>query len=121
MSEQRDNKPVELPDIHEAVLKLCRHVDGLNRDVKQLLDRIQPRENEDDDDGGFSTAWLAHVEKTAPTLTGIMSIVRDADVHVREAEYDLNYIRNQIDQIARDSLSRDEIKPYIKPAGRRQD
>lgn len=111
-----------MTEIHEqvsrladGVAKLTAEVERLRRDIAGLHARIEPFEGE-------VVAQLPWEEPPAPRTRNLMdelSRLQSARGKIESCERHLNAMRSKIDEIANDSLSRDEMKPWLRPSTRR--
>lgn len=97
--------------VADAAERLIREVARLRGDIARLLDRIEPFEDEKTRLADISR--FGDVEK-AKSLPDALKMLTDARREIRNAEYDLNAIRSRMDEVANDTMLRDEIKPHLK-------
>jgi hypothetical protein len=97
----------ELARIIEVLPKLLHEMERLRGDVVGLYERIEPLEDE-------KIPKRLAIPKKLKTLRDALDLIVDAREGIRDAEYDLNYIRSRIDQLMNEGWSRDEMKKWIK-------
>jgi hypothetical protein len=93
-------------NLADAVVRLARRVDQLNRDVKRLCERIEP-----------GTGELRDIPFAPPpmrTMKHAFETITDARKTLMSIEYHLNAIRGVMDAIQNDAHSREELKQWIK-------
>jgi hypothetical protein len=104
--------PITPAQIGAELVKLCRYVDSLERSVRRLAARIEPFAEEQPFQG---SPWLeifdGHRLKATPEA--FLTVIRQADAHLRSVEFGIDFIKARIDQISNDSWSRDELRPYL--------
>jgi hypothetical protein len=93
-----------LADVAE---KLMRETMNLRRDVRALVSRIEPIRGIDADPRMWS------FEKPIVTAKQAFAAIDSARRNIRDAERELAAARANIDSIAGDVISRDELKPWI--------
>lgn len=101
--------------LSEGVTKLTSEVERLRRDIAGLHARIEPFEGE-------VRRAMPLDEPSAPRTRNLMdelARVQLARGTIESCERHLNAMRAKVDEIANDSLSREEMKPWLAPAGRR--
>src|SRR4051794_32167439 len=110
MLERPMNETARQGRLADAVLKLVAEAGRLDRDVVRLLDRIEPVVGQAD------AAYRGDPGKGQKLRTDhdAFDCISDARGRIINAEYHLNAIRGMVDAIQNDSLSRDELKPWIK-------
>jgi ABC-type transporter Mla subunit MlaD len=108
--EDRMDDP-DFASVVDAAERLIREIARLRSDIARLLDRLEPFEEEKTRLADI--ARFGEVE-TAKTLPDALKMLTDARREIKNAEYDLNAIRARMDEVANDTMSRDEIKPYLK-------
>jgi cob(I)alamin adenosyltransferase len=113
---KQQQPPITIVAIGVEVLKLCRHVDALEKSTSRLAGRIDPF---DDETQPVSKPWPKEddLKKPVATLDAIFAVVRQADRRIQRLEYDFNAIRSMIDQISNDSWSRQDLKKYLDKRG----
>jgi len=106
------DRPVELSHILDAVLKLCRAVDRLERDVGRLAGRIRPV---DDEKLPSAKPWIEMFAKREPgvSLKNIWIITDQADKHLKNIEIDVSAIRAYLDQLSNDTYLRSDLKEWV--------
>jgi hypothetical protein len=111
--DRRERPPITIEAIGAELLRLCRHVDALEKSATRLAGRIDPVDDEKEPSSG---AWFAAGERLKgppATLDAVFAIIQQVDTRVRCIEYDFNAIRSNIDQISNDSWSRVDLKKYL--------
>ena len=97
---------VDAAKVQITAEKLLYEVGRLRRDVEKLHTRVDPFENERE----FSPIKAEPIQSLAESLNALV----DARNSVQGAEYHLAAIRAAMDGIAKDAISREEMKPYLK-------
>lgn len=107
-----------MSDVSPTVLHLMERIlaetDRLRRDVVALANRIEPFE--DQAPGMAGTPEPLRLREHDQVIDFLKGLRRS----LVTSEYHLNAIRGRIEEIASDAMLRDELKPWIKPAGRKR-
>jgi hypothetical protein len=93
-----------------AAEKLLHETERLRRDVAMLNARVQPIEGTEPFLGDVPPP-IPKVKWPVPEALNMIDMAR---TNVLNCEYELSAIRARMDNIAKDALSRDEMKPWIK-------
>lgn len=91
----------------ETLEKLNNETRRLRGDVVKLYDRIMPYEGE-------PLRPVAQFDDPLKTVQQAFDAIAAARHDISQAEYDLNFIRGQVDQLMSGGWSRDEMKQWIK-------
>ena len=116
-----DLEPYQMSEVHDqiarladGVTKLTGEIQRLRRDIASLHARIEPFEGE-------VRQAMPLEEPTAPRTRSLMDELARLQLArgtIESCERHLNAMRAKVDEIANDSLSREEMKPWLGPAGR---
>jgi hypothetical protein len=101
-----------LKNILAEMERLTRKVVRLKEETARFKARIEPFEGEETINFNVSDAdIISYKPKDLDELLKSASTMRAA---IRSFEFDFTAIRGKIDNIARDGISRDEMKPWLK-------
>lgn len=115
----KPENPADLKQVLNAVVRLCRNIDSLEKNVARLAGRIRPYDNEVPP---HSKPWLDQIKsELAPNPKNLMIVVKQADNHLEALERDFSAVRATIDQISNDAWLRDDIKQFIDTPRRRNE
>jgi hypothetical protein len=117
-TDRRRLPPATLDTMGAETVKLCRHVDALEKSVTRLAGRIDPFEDEKEPAGRPRIDFQIFKGQGA-TLDAVFSLLRQVDARIGNIEFDVNAMRAKIDQISNDSWSRDDLKKYLDNDHRR--
>jgi hypothetical protein len=95
-----------------AAEKLLHETQRLRNDVQILNARIRPNENEPLVDPQ-NTYWAASPKKTWP-VPDALNMIDQARESIQTSEFHLTAIRAFLDDVAKDPVSRTEMKPWLK-------
>lgn len=112
MSEMHD----QVARLADNVAKLTNEVGRLRRDIAGLHARIEPFEGE-------VPAQLPHSNLPQPAkrrLVDELERLQEARQTIDACERHVGAMRATLDEIANDSLSREEMKPWLRPGGARK-
>jgi hypothetical protein len=118
-TDRRRLPPATLDMIGAEMVKLCRHVDALEKSVTRLAGRIDPSEDEKEPAGRPRIDFQIFKNQQGATLDAVFSLLRQVDARVGSLELDFNAMRAKVDQISNDSWSRDDLKKYLDKDHRR--
>jgi len=98
-------------------LKGCSDtIDSLDKSMQKLAGRLVPYDDEDKRVRAIFRPWeCAGLNDRIASIETILKIVREADAHVEAIERDFAYVRTKIEDLERNDMLADEIRPYLKP------
>ena len=99
----------------DGVTKLTAEVARLRRDIAGLHARIEPYEGEIPP----AQPWGETPAPRTRNLIDELARLQLARGTIESCERHLNAMRAKLDEIANDSISREEMKPWLKPPGGR--
>jgi prefoldin subunit 5 len=104
----------QMARIADGINKLISEVERLRRDIAALHARIEPFEGE-------LPAGLPNDQPTVPRTRNLMEELHRLQItrgKIDACERHLNAMRATMDEIANDSISREDMKPWLKTNGR---
>lgn len=107
-----DDRTRELTKIRTHLEALCKETARLRQDVLRLLKRIEPYD--DEKEPPFYDFF-----ETPQTFGDVARLIQKNRDQVYQCELAIGKVSAQIAQIVSDGWSREELKPYLKSAGRR--
>lgn len=100
-----------LEKILDELEKLNKEITRLKIETVKLSVRIESYEGEA---VGIKLIEDRFLRRRPLNLEEVLDLVHETREAVRTIEYDFNAIRGSMDNIARDGISRDEMKPWLK-------
>ena len=91
-----------------AAEKLLMETSRLGRDVQTLNGRIQKFDDE------FPPYKVTATPRKSFNVVDALNMINEARAHIINCEYELTIIRDRMDAIESNAVSREEMKPYIK-------
>jgi hypothetical protein len=114
MALDSQSTPVTLNRLADAAEKLLRETERLRRDVRALNMRIERFE----DDTFQTELSAAPVTRAKWNAVEALNVIEQARQNILNSEHEVSAIRARMDTIEGDVVSREDMKPWIKTAGR---
>lgn len=102
--------PDKMSTLVNAVEKLARNVESIDRSVTSLTDRIVPYEGEEDRPLRFER-WRAGSMKSVADIMGVIKLM---DTNIQGIERDVAFVKSRIEGIDNSVVSREDFKQWIR-------
>jgi prefoldin subunit 5 len=116
----RPSRTASLDTIARQLEGLQRHIDSLDQSMQRLAGRLVPYDDEANRLKPIHRPWVSRIvgleDEHSPSLETVFEFVREADAHIEAMERDFAYVRSRIEDLERNDMLTDEIRPYLKPA-----
>lgn len=112
MAQIDDETKAALKRCTAAAEKLLSETARLRRDTLALLERVTPYELEEHEIDRSGSAEIAEVNVSS--FDKMYEAIAEARKSIRASEYDLSACRSKLDEIANNTMLRDDLKPWLR-------